>query len=253
MRKPPKYWTKKRCAEIALLYNSRNEFCESYKGAYKRARINGWLDEICLHMKPLGNLRKRLVYAYEFLDDYVYVGLTCNDKRRNRQHYNEISPVKNHMVKFNLIPIKKILTNGYVNVNEAQILENDWVNKYKNEGWNILNTKKTGGLGGNTLFWTKEKCHEVALKCKTRKEFSIKYVSAYINSRNNKWLDDICNHMIRQRKPRGYWNYLTCKEESLKYNNRFDFSHKCSSAYFISSKNNWLDEFYPKHKNMILV
>jgi len=244
MRKLPNYWTKERCSEVALMCDSRSEFCNLYKGAYKRAYINGWLDELCLHMKPIGNLRKRLVYSYEFSDNYVYVGLTCNDKRRDRQHNNEISPVKNHIIEFNVKPIKKILSDGYICVNEAQILENYWVYKYKNEGWNILNTKKTGGLGGNTLYWTKEKCREVANKCKSRKEFSIKYVSAYINSRNNKWLDEICSHMIRIRKPIGYWNYENCKTAAMNFKSRFDFSHKCSGAYFISAKNKWLDEFY---------
>lgn len=247
MRKPPKYWNKERCAEVVLLCNNRTEFKKKYASAYNNAYEFGWLDELCSHMKPVGNLRKRLVYAYEFSDNYVYVGLTCNIIRRDRQHHNEISPVRNHIEESNLIPIKKILSNGYVDIDIAQNLENYWVNKYKNNGWNILNVKKTGGLGGNILYWNKEKCHEAALKCKTRKEFSIRFISAYVNSRNNKWLDEICSHMIRQRKPHGYWNHETCREASLKYNNRFDFSHKCSSAYFVSSNNYWLNEFYPKN------
>ena len=61
MRKSPNYWTKERCIKVALLCNIRNEFCNSYKGVYKRARINGWLDELCTHMKSLGNLRRRLM------------------------------------------------------------------------------------------------------------------------------------------------------------------------------------------------
>ncbi len=150
-------WTKERCQDVALKCNSRNEFCKLYSGAYKAARINGWLDELCQHMKPMGNLRKRLVYSYEFSDNYVYVGLTCNEKRRDTQHHNEISPVKNHIIEFELTPIKKILSEGYVDASEAQGLENYWVDKYKNDGWNMLNAKKTGGLGGNTLYWTKEK------------------------------------------------------------------------------------------------
>lgn len=244
-------WTKERCQDVALRCNSKTEFKEKYISAYNKSWKNKWLDDICSHMIPLGNLRKRLVYSYEFSDNYVYVGLTCNEKRRDNQHHYERSPVKNHITEFELIPIKKILSDGYVDVGLAQELENYWVNKYKNDGWNILNVNKTGGLGGNTLYWTKEKCHEVSLKCKSRKEFSVQYISAYINSRKNKWLDDICFHMPQQKKSNNYWNYETCKKASENYSSRFDFSHKCSGAYFISSKNNWLDDFYPKTTKII--
>jgi len=244
MRNLANYWTKERCQEVALKCDTRNEFCEQHKGAYLHAWRKDWLDELCSHMKSIGNLRKRLVYSYEFSDNYVYVGLTCNDKRRERQHHNEISPVNDHIRNNNLTPIKKILSNGYVDVQQAQFLETFWIDKYRNNNWNILNKKKAGGLGSNILYWTKEKCCEVALKCRTRKEFSIKYVSAYINSRNNKWLDEICSHMIQQIKPQGYWDYETCKEASLTCSTKFEFSRKCSGAYYVSNKNKWLSEFY---------
>lgn len=245
MRKPSKYWTKEHCSEVALLCETKTEFKKKFVSAYNNAYEYGWLDELCSHMKPIGNIVKRLIYSYEFPDNYVYVGLTCNIQRRNRQHHNEISPVSDHIKKFNLTPIKKILSNGYVDVIKAQNLENFWVTKYKDDGWNILNTRKTGGLGGNTIYWNKTNCQKMALKCNTRKEFSLRFTSAYISSRKNNWLEEICSHMIIIRKHRGFWNYVTCKEASLKYNNKFDFSHKCSSAYFVSSKNNWLNEFYP--------
>ena len=52
-------------------------------------------------------------------------------------------------------------------------------------------------------------------------------------------------------KPKNYWNYETCKEESLKYKTRFEFQKNKSRAYNISWKNKWLDEFFPiKKKNM---
>ena len=41
------------------------------------------------------------------------------------------------------------------------------------------------------------------------------------------------------------WTYETCKEAAKKYNNRFDFSHKSSHTYLLSTKNGWLDEFIP--------
>jgi len=52
-------------------------------------------------------------------------------------------------------------------------------------------------------------------------------------------------------KPRNYWNYETCKEESLKYKTRKEFQKNKSGAHNISWKNKWLDEFFPiKNKNV---
>ncbi|MCK9471591.1 MAG: hypothetical protein M0Q88_07555 [Bacilli bacterium] len=44
-------------------------------------------------------------------------------------------------------------------------------------------------------FWTKEKCHEISLKCKTKKEFKYFNATAYTTAYKKGWLDDICSHM----------------------------------------------------------
>jgi hypothetical protein len=43
-------WTKEKAAELAKKYKSRSEFKAANSSAYTRARLNGWLDEICSHM-----------------------------------------------------------------------------------------------------------------------------------------------------------------------------------------------------------
>lgn len=246
IRKPNNYWNYNTCKNAAKNCDSRTNFRIKFVSAYNCSIKNKWIDDICSHMKLQGNLRKRLVYAYEFSDNHAYIGITCSEIRRNNQHMNLFGCVYNHKIKTGLIPIKKILSNGYVNIDIAVELESEYVKKYKLNGWNILNTKKTGGLGSNIVIWNKEKCKEKANKCTSRKEFSILFSSAYISARKNFWLNEICEHMIQLRKPHNYWNYETCKNESIKYNTRFDFSHKSSGAYFVSTKNNWLDDFYPK-------
>ena len=44
-------------------------------------------------------------------------------------------------------------------------------------------------------YYTYNICAVLANNCKSRKEFSIKYVSAYNKSRKYNWLNDICKHM----------------------------------------------------------
>jgi superfamily II DNA or RNA helicase len=45
------YWTKEKCLKEAKKYKLRNDFKNYSGGAYQAARKNGWLDEICQHMK----------------------------------------------------------------------------------------------------------------------------------------------------------------------------------------------------------
>jgi abortive infection bacteriophage resistance protein len=115
------------------------------------------------------------------------------------------------------------------------------VKKYKDLGWIILNKTKTGGIGGDILKWTKEKCQEESLKYKIRSEFQKKSISAYCAAQRNKWLDEICSHMIPFTKPRKYWTFDRCKEEALKYKNKSEFREK-SQAYYSGWNNKWLDE-----------
>jgi len=98
--------------------------------------------------------------------------------------------------------------------------------------------------------WTsKEKCQEESLKYKTKTDFRKKSNGAYSSSLKNKWLDEICEHMESNWK-RNFWNYQECKKESLKYSNRNEFSKKAIYVCNVSRKNGWLDEFFPKTKNL---
>ncbi len=46
-------------------------------------------------------------------------------------------------------------------------------------------------------YWTKEKCAEEALKYNQRRQFAINNKSAYSICVKNKWIDDVCKHMIK--------------------------------------------------------
>ena len=46
-------------------------------------------------------------------------------------------------------------------------------------------------------YWTKERCKSEALKYEYRIDFEKCSGSAYVIARKNKWLDDICSHMIK--------------------------------------------------------
>jgi len=53
MKKKWGYWTKKKCQQEALKYNSKTEFQKKSLGAYDAAYRNNWLCLITKHMKKL--------------------------------------------------------------------------------------------------------------------------------------------------------------------------------------------------------
>lgn len=111
-----KIWFKENCRTEALKYKTRTKFFNDSKGAYKAAKREGWLDEICSHMEINHDIYKRCVYAYEFPDNHVYVGITCNIERRKLEHMKlSKSPVLRYIEKTKLQP-KFVLLNDYVDV-----------------------------------------------------------------------------------------------------------------------------------------
>jgi len=70
-------------------------------------------------------------------------------------------------------------------------LKNKWLNDICSHMFELRKNKN---------FYSYDICYDLAFQCKSRKEFSLKYVSAYCKSRKNNWLDEICQHMpIRQK------------------------------------------------------
>jgi len=55
-RKSFNYWTKEKCQKEALKYKKITYFKKSVGGAYNSAYCNGWLNDICKHMKNTKNL-----------------------------------------------------------------------------------------------------------------------------------------------------------------------------------------------------
>lgn len=196
------FWTKEKIINVAKKYKSMNDFKKYDIVVYKRASFKKLLDEINLiygDTLNYGNKYKRLVYVYEFIDNHAYVGLTFNERIRDSQHHIS-GPVYEHMKKTNLIPNKKILSHGYISVNDAMELEKNMIDKYKENGWVVLNKRKGGQIsGGKPTKYENEqlkmKCHEESLKYRYRNDFKKNSPSIYEKVRRHKWLNELCSHM----------------------------------------------------------
>ncbi len=82
-------WDMRSIKSEAKKYKSRTEFARKSGGGYMYAREKGILDDICKHMKEKGNSFTRMIYAYEFSDNHVYIGLTFNEKKRKSEHLTD--------------------------------------------------------------------------------------------------------------------------------------------------------------------
>lgn len=131
----------------ARKYPNKRELRENAYWLMSAIRTHKLQKRAYAHMEALGNRKQRMIYAYEFPDHSVYVGLTFDYKTRDENHkIHEHSAVRKHVKKTGLIPVHKPLTD-YLPVKAAQKLEGEYVEKYRSEGWKILNVAKTGGLG----------------------------------------------------------------------------------------------------------
>lgn len=143
---PLKYTDEELIAE-ALKYETKVEMFRKCHHMYVRIKDRGLDVKAFAHMKVLGDRKKRMIYAYEFPDHSVYVGLTYNYDKRDQEHQaKENSAVRRHVKQTGLTPIHKPLTE-YLPVKEAQRMEGEYVEHYRSLGWTILNVKPTGGVG----------------------------------------------------------------------------------------------------------
>ena len=78
-------WTVDEIKKVASKCRYRSELRKEYQGAAVAAKRFGIYEEICSHMKPMGNRFLRTIYSIEFEDKSVYVGLTFNFEQRKKK------------------------------------------------------------------------------------------------------------------------------------------------------------------------
>jgi hypothetical protein len=240
-RQPLSFYTKDYCKSIALKYKNKTEFKKKEPNVCIKAIKQGFWDEICSHMKVRGSYTKRMIYCYEFSDNYVYVGLTYSFTERNKRHLcldekkHKLTPVGRHILKTNLIPKHKKLTD-FLDVDIARKQEIYYIKKYKNEGWNLLNKSK-GGEVGCKFKYTIDHCKKEALKYEYKKDFRSNSLNYYSASIRHKWIDEVCSHM---KEIRIVWTKEMCFEEAKKFDSVQEF--KNSPAYCACERKGIFDE-----------
>ena len=250
-QKPFNYWTKERVAEESRKYKNRGEFHDNAGTAYAKARTNGWLDEFTWLKDDridFSSDRIDCVYAYEF-EDYlsVYVGRTLVRRipERDREHlFTDTDAVYLFAKEKGVaVPDMKILETD-LTLADGVRKEGEYLERYRKDGWKLLNRTKTGGIGLlDRNKWTKRTCRGEALKYRCRSDFAEACGRAYEVARRNGWLDDYTWFEERQ-KPAGYWeNYDNCYEAALQCKTKTEFIQSYGAAYVSSRKHGWIRDF----------
>lgn len=244
-------WPYEKCKELALQYSTLAEFHKAYPSVYTVSKRNGWIDDFDWLGRSCNIYTSKIdnVYAYFFNEfNSVYVGRTVEPSKRDIEHNaNEKSTVFRFASENNTaIPKMMVLESG-LTIMEGLDREDYYCNKYRSEGWNVLNIAKTGRKSGSlgslgSGKWNYKSCYKEAQKYRTLKEFRKKSPSAYNVACKNGWQELYYWLTIKSHKC-GYWTYERCYEEAKKYETRKQFQVGSGSAYDKSLKEKWLDDY----------
>lgn len=259
-------WTCQKCIEIAQQCVTKADFKKANSKAYQAASHNGWMDKFDWLLdgryydsegkkkdkskrkpnKALESKKKtHCVYAYEFDDNAVYVGLTMirRIKGRDYEHiFNNDAVSKYALEKKVRVPEMKVILTDLTPL-EARNKEGEVLEEYVKKGWKALNKTKTGSLGSYLHgYWTKERCMEEGRKYKTIKEYQRGNQSSYYAARVNGWLKEF-TWFEHRTHPSGYWNYDRCKEEAMKYVFLMDFRNNSQRAYQVAKAKGWIKDY----------
>jgi hypothetical protein len=187
--KPIKNWTPEEVKQGAIdcktgeIYTSRNAFFNGNRRAHDAAQYHGMLDQL---IPFKGELGKKLIYVFEFYTQdgtpvAAYIGLTSCSEERKKQHTlgvdcfgKENETAVTQFIKTNpeLVYKYKELTDfldASSNTREEQInspagkAESYYEQKYKDNGWKIINKKSTGRDFGMPYKETQEELINIAL------------------------------------------------------------------------------------------
>lgn len=240
-------WDKKGAFEVSKKFTKRSDFKHNEYAAYKLSKKNGWLNEMTWLLPSDKWSKNNFVYAYvDEENKTVYIGLTCDKINRDWSHrHKKDSTVFKY---FNSI-IKEIPDPIYLEENlsktNAQAKEDEWIHKYKENGYVVLNKAKTGigvsSIGGGSVKWTKNKVFLESKKYNTRNSFKKGCSSAYAVALKNKWLDEMPWLILKRHSSK-----LITKEQVIEQVKKYKYKsylRKYANLYFtVAEKNGWLDE-----------
>lgn len=244
--KPSGYWTKERCIEIALKYNSQQEWIKNHGSSFTAASTHGWLEECRKHMDINKNagywtkekciesalkFNKRSEWSKNEPNSY---GAACRNKWLDECTIHMGINKQNYWTKE--LCLKSALTydtRKEWKSNDYSAYQAACVHKWLDEC-----TQHMEILQKSLNRWTKEECIESASKYKIISDWK-KYDSSQFRAANkNNWIDECTSHMRKHTQ----WTKELCLESALKYNNIKEWQKNDSGAECAARKNGWRED-----------
>ena len=249
----PLKWDKESIFNECRKYSTTRELAKNNAYLYRVVRQNKWFDQMdWMTRKPSVYLYGYFVYVYvDDVNKVVYVGLTCDKKRRDQAHRsdkpygkNKVSPVYDYFINEIHIEIPEpIYLESNISREEALEKEDFWRCEYTKRGYRVLNKAKTGkssgAYGGSYIKWTKNKIFEISKNYTNRKSFQREHSRPYLVARKNGWLDEM-TWLVPMRQD--WKDKDTVMNEGKKYETLTDFRVKSKGAYESARKKGWLKE-----------
>lgn len=193
-------YTDEALIESAAPHKYKSDWRKADQYAYKMAaRRPEVFARATAHMTPKANPYggDYVIYAYEFADQHVYVGLTFLPKSRHATHMCR-GPVFEHQ---KICPtfMYKIIEESVADPVSAQAAEKRWIEHYASSGWTMINSTEAGGLGSVAHNkWTKESVLAKAREFQTRKAWYLGSQFTYGLAKREGWFEEAVAHMPRR-------------------------------------------------------
>lgn len=238
-----KKWDYDTCLEESKKYKTRTEFYKGNKSAYKIACQNKWLDKFTWLENPINSEKQDCIYAYEFKElNSVYVGRTLEYRKKNRD-WEHLYDRKDSVCKFayenNVKVPEPIYLEEGITVEVGSKREQYWIDKYKNEGWILINKKKGGSVGGlGRCKWNYETCYNEAKKYNNISDFAKWSPGAYQKAIKNNWRNDY-TWLPKSKR----YTYEEVFNIAKQYEYKVDFYRNNCGAYDKALREGWINDF----------
>ena len=238
-------YTDEEIVKAASKYQYKLDFRKKEPNLYAIASRRGLVSKLKLRTSPHLFDAINYVYRYHFVEqNAVYIGRTKQPKQRDLDHRRDC---KNRSVVFRFafehcveIPKMEILERG-LSGEESQKIEDEYVNKYKEAGFVVLNKGATGvGVGsmGMRRQYSEKTFLKVARTYTSYSQLKVDHPKLFHAGERYGWLKQCLwlQHDVRLK------NTLTkayCLEVASKYSSRSELNDADPSVYNKIRENNW--------------
>lgn len=199
--KRPRQITDDEIVASAAQFPTIKAWREKFNNLYTLASYRKILERATAHMERLPSpySGSYQIYAYEFQDKSVYVGLTCFPGKRHESH-TLLGPVFEYSKETGATPELVVKHTEVETPNRARELEAQVMEEYSQAGFRLLNSAQAGSLG-SAIRWTHAKIAADAQKHRTRTSWMSSSIGAYAAARRLGIFDEVTAHMPKRSKP----------------------------------------------------